>query len=136
MAGEDYGDSGENVTTWFARSTTAATTSSSSLIVNTTAAAADSTVDIDAMASSQNIDIRMAYHAVLWTLYKAYYDNQNHSDNVNMPDDMVMTKATIKDVNGSQAKQTHVYTFRITENIASHATGAELSPQLPTETNT
>lgn len=134
MAGEDYGDSGEDITSWFARSNTVCSTSSGSLILNGTAAAADTTVDIDTMADS--VDIRMAYHAFLWTLYEAYSDNQNHSDNVNMPDDMVMTKATIKDVNGSQAKQTHVYTFRITENINSHATGNELQPVLPTETNT
>ena len=145
MAGEDYGTGSSNVnpSEWITGYSVANNTD---ITLDVADATGDAQIDIanaDLVAASG--DVRSAYHAIIRQLFHDY-NTKNTDGTTNMPDDMVMTKSTVKNVTppSSQSTQTHVYTFRIKENIANNLSGAlstlvnpssATSPALPAETN-
>jgi hypothetical protein len=143
MAAEDYGnpsgaDDNQDIQDWISSYNASGT----SAILNCSDAISDTSVAIDGVGTSA--DVREVYHAIILTLYDAYEDQVNAG--TNMPDNMVMTKSTVKNVTTSatQSTQTHVYTFRIQENIDNNLTSpiqTQIDPtvtsaSLPEELNT
>ncbi len=131
MANEDYGTVGDDIQNpadWFDATQTTVDNDSNyrfydnngnKALIDCTGAFDDTSIDVNSVAKG-NCDIREMYHGVMYSLEAAYAHAK--SIGTKMPENMVMTKSTVKNItpSGSQSTQTHVYTFRITENIATN----------------
>lgn len=129
MANEDYGTVGDDIQNpedWFTATATSVANDSNyffynhdgnKAVIDCSGAMDNTSIDVNSV-EKDTCDVREMYHAVIYSLEAAYAHQK--SIGTKMPENMVMTKSTVKNITpaGSQSTQTHVYTFRITENVA------------------